>query len=140
MPSPNDMLQCFEASYTLGNAEMDKTHHEFLVLCLETSNAQGAEFGEKFKVLFEHTSQHFAEEEAWMKATSYPALSEHRANHQRTLGDMDRFCQRALTGRGAMARAWLSDNLMSWFDLHAKTMDSALAAHLKLKQPGSQDG
>ena len=132
MPSPQEMLQHFDAHYCLGNAEMDHTHRGFLERCVATANVQGAEFAEKFQALFAHTRQHFAEEETWMKDTHYPALGEHRANHQRTLGDMDRFCQRALAGRSSMARAWLNDNLMSWFDLHAKTMDSALAVHLRI--------
>ncbi|MFD2407133.1 bacteriohemerythrin [Azorhizophilus paspali] len=92
---------------------------------------RGPEFVGAFKALFEHTSRHFADEEAKMQASGYPAFGEHRANHQRILGDMDRFCQRAVAGRAQMARAWLNDSLPAWFDLHAKTMDSALVVYLR---------
>ncbi len=131
MPAPAELLQHFDAQYCLGAPQMDQTHREFLECCVTTAQSRGSVFAENFRMLFEHTRQHFAEEERWMQETGYPALAEHRANHQRTLGDMDRFCQRARAGRLAMAQAWLNDSLMEWFDLHARTMDSALAAWLK---------
>lgn len=106
MPTPQEMLERFQDSYALGDEAIDHTHREFLELCL-------------------------ADEEAKMQASAYPAFGEHRANHQRILGDMDRFCQRAAAGRAQMARAWLNDSLPAWFDLHAKTMDSALVVHLR---------
>ncbi|AJE19523.1 hemerythrin HHE cation-binding protein [Azotobacter chroococcum] len=131
MPTPQEMLERFQDSYALGDEAIDHTHREFLELCLAAANATGPEFAEAFKALFEHTSHHFADEEAKMQASGYPAFGEHRANHQRILGDMDRFCQRAAAGRAQMARAWLNDSLPAWFDLHAKTMDSALVVHLR---------
>lgn len=131
MPTPQAMLDTFATAYALGDARMDATHRDFLALCLRANEAQGAAFATALQALFEHTRQHFADEEQRMQASAYPALGEHRADHQRTLGDMDRFCQRAAAGRASMARAWLNDSLPRWFDLHARTMDSALAAHLK---------
>lgn len=131
MPTSSEMLQQFEASYALGDAAMDHSHREFLALCLAAAQAPGAEFAERFHALFAHTQAHFADEEARMLASAYPAHGEHRAHHQNLLGDMDRFCQRAAAGRSAMARAWLNDSLPQWFDLHARTMDSALAVHLR---------
>lgn len=110
---------------------MDEVHREFVALCNTVATAQGAEFGRQFRQLFEHTRQHFADEEQRMQESDFPAYGEHRADHQRILGDMDRFSQRAEAGRSAMARAWLGDSLPNWFDNHARTMDSALAAHLK---------
>jgi len=47
---------------------------------------------------------------------------------------MNRFQQRVQTGRATMAKAWLNESLPTWFDLHAKTMDSSLVAHLKQKK------
>lgn len=130
MASTPEILQHFANTYTLGEDSMDHTHREFLELCLATSQARGEAFGHTFQRLFQHTQAHFADEEARMQASRFPAYQEHRADHQRILGDMDRFCQRALAGRATMARAWLDDSLPTWFDNHARTMDSALAAHL----------
>lgn len=130
MPTTQEMLDHFDR-YTLGHAEMDSTHEAFLNICLKTSSASGAEFAQNFQHLFEHTQQHFSDEETRMQATGYPAYAEHRADHQRILGDMNRFCQRLQGPRAMMAKAWLNESLPAWFDVHAKTMDSALAAHLK---------
>ena len=121
MPTNSEMLEQFEATYAMGDASIDHTHREFLELCVAAAQAQGAAFAERFAALFAHTQAHFADEEARMQASAYQSL----------LGDMERFCQRAGAGRSAMARAWLNDSLPQWFDLHARTMDSALAVHLR---------
>lgn len=131
MPTSQDMLARFDILYAVGDAAIDHTHREFLELCVAASQAQGVAFVACLQELFAHTQAHFADEEARMQASAYPALGEHRAHHRGLLGDMDRLCQRAAAGRSAMARAWLNDNLPQWFDLHARTMDSALAVHLR---------
>ena len=131
MPTSSEMLEQFEATYAVGDASIDHTHREFLELCVAASQAQGPTFVERLNALFAHTRAHFADEEARMQATAYPAFGEHRAHHQHLLGDLERFCQRTAAGRSAMARAWLNDSLPQWFDLHARTMDSALAVHLR---------
>ena len=131
MPTSREMLDRFDATYAVGDPTIDHTHREFLELCVAAAPLQGAALAEQFCALFAHTQAHFADEEARMRASGYPALGEHRAHHQNLLGDMERFCQRTAAGRSAMARAWLGDSLPQWFDLHARTMDSALAAHLR---------
>lgn len=126
-----DILDEFDQQYHLGDVEMDQTHREFLSAAYQAGNATGSEFGRLFKQLFEHTQTHFAAEEARMQAIGHALLGEHRADHQRILGDMARFCERIAAGRSTMAKAWLNDSLMQWFKTHAKTMDSALASDLK---------
>lgn len=131
MPTSHAMLARFATVYTLGDAAIDATHREFLELCVAAGQTQGAAFGAAFQHLLEHTRAHFAAEEARMQVSGYPALGEHRAHHRQLLGDMERLGQRASAGRPAMARAWLAETLPQWFDLHARTMDSALIAHLR---------
>lgn len=131
MPTAEQMLATFDHAYSLGLDSMDSTHREFLTLCDRAAHADASTFAEAFQKLFEHTREHFDEEEAKMLESDYTSYAEHRADHQRTLGDMERFAQRATAGRSTMARAWLVDSLPGWFDLHTKNMDSALAAHLK---------
>lgn len=123
MPKAIELLQ-------LENAAIDQTHQEFVELLNATRAAKGAEFARLFAELFAHTQQHFAAEEKMMEDSACPTLGEHRADHQRILGDMDRFNQRVIAGRSAMARAWLDDSLPDWFNTHLKTMDAALANHL----------
>ncbi len=131
MRSASEMLSGFEGLYALGEDQMDETHLEFLNLCASTAAASGQEFADQFQHLLEHTEAHFSWEEELMKEINHGAFAEHRADHQRILGDMSRFCERAKAGRGMMAKAWVSDSLLAWFDIHAKTMDSALAADIK---------
>ncbi|MBS97900.1 MAG: hemerythrin HHE cation-binding protein [Oceanospirillaceae bacterium] len=131
MPTNSDLKTNFDSQYQLGDPEMDTTHKAFIELCTKTEAASGAEFQSLFSELFEHTKTHFADEEARMQASNFSAYGEHRADHQRILGDMERFNQRVQAGRLPMAKAWLGDSLPAWFDLHSKTMDSALAAHIK---------
>lgn len=131
MPTAQQILSTFNQTHSLGLESMDAMHIAFLELCDRAASAKGPAFAETFQLLFEHTRDHFSEEEARMLESGYTSYAEHRADHQRTLGDMERFAQRAAAGRATMARAWLLDNLPAWFDLHTRNMDSALAAHLK---------
>ncbi|SEG84470.1 hemerythrin domain-containing protein [Marinobacterium lutimaris] len=131
MLSAAEMLSQFENCYQLGDASMDKTHQESLRHCHETAASSGPQFAIAFQRLLDHTQAHFDEEEQRMLATRHGSYKEHRADHQRILGDMTRFNERVQAGRGMMAKAWLTDSLLAWFDIHAKTMDSALASDLK---------
>jgi len=114
----------------LGEPQMDETHREFLALAQLVAHSPATALAPAMQELVEHTRAHFSSEESRMQALGHRLLGEHRAEHQRILGDMERLCQRAEAGRGQMARAWVSDNLMEWFAAHARTMDSALAADL----------
>ena len=125
----------FEQSYLLGDKIMDQTHREFVGFVRDISGLPSSQIGPLFQTLFDHTRSHFETEEKCMQAIGHGLYAEHRANHQRILGDMERFLQRAIAGRGTMAKAWAVDSLMDWFSTHAKTMDSALAADLKEKSP-----
>jgi hemerythrin len=58
-------------------------------------------------------------------------LQEHRGEHRRVLAELRTLGQRAAAGRLALGRAYVRERLPDWFALHAATMDSALAAHLK---------
>lgn len=109
---------------------MDETHREFVALANRAIAAERAELPELFQQLLEHTRSHFTEEERLMQRSAFSALAEHRADHQRVLGEMTMFLQRAQRGRATMAKEYLQQRLPGWFSLHLVTMDSALAAHL----------
>lgn len=120
----------FPEELALGDRTMDATHREFVVLAEQAATAPPEQLAMAMQDLVRHTREHFDQEESRMQSVNHKLLQEHRAEHQRILGDMERFYQRIEKGRGAMARAWVSDNLMEWFSAHARTMDSALAADL----------
>ncbi|NEV63464.1 bacteriohemerythrin [Thiorhodococcus minor] len=122
-----------DARFHLGVQEMDRVHGEFIALVNAMAEADQAGFLELFARLVEHTKAHFDGEEQQMTETRCPALQEHRADHQRVLGDLWAIGQRSTPVQVAMGRAYVREQLPTWFAVHAATMDSALAAHLKAK-------
>lgn len=117
----------------LGYEPMDETHREFVALANRALAAGRDELPELFHQLLEHTRTHFAAEERQMQQSAFSALAEHRAEHQRVLGEMTMFLERAQRGRTTMAKEYLQQRLPGWFSVHLVTMDSALAAHLAHK-------
>ncbi|MEW7978055.1 MAG: hemerythrin domain-containing protein [Candidatus Sedimenticola endophacoides] len=119
--------------FALGVEEMDETHIEFIELVNRLGNAGKQEFIDLFKQLIEHTEAHFAAENERMEETGFPAIQEHRGEHLRVLGEMNRIGKRVAAGSLMLGRAYVEEQLPSWFSLHAATMDSALAAHIKAR-------
>ncbi|MCW2306919.1 bacteriohemerythrin [Rhodobium gokarnense] len=120
-----------EDRHRLGVDAMDETHLAFADLVNRLGEATDpAAFQALFAELSAHTEAHFAEEDRLMAESGFPALVEHRGEHRRVLGQIAQIGERVARGRIAMGRAWVAE-LPSWFDLHAASMDSALAAHLK---------
>ncbi len=125
------VIDNFESRYVLGIDSMDITHREFVDLVNRLSAADKAGFVAGFPGLLAHTREHFAAEERLMEQCRFPAIGEHRSEHARVLGEIERFGAQVASGRTRLARAYLVEQLPRWFDLHAATMDSALAACLK---------
>ncbi len=126
-----DLKARYQTDLLLGDVGMDHMHQEFLDLHARLLQASGAAFVDGFAELAAHTQKHFASEEIIMQATGFPATTEHIADHQRVLGELDRFGQRIAKGSTAMAKAWIKEQLPDWFETHVRSMDSALAAHIK---------
>ena len=120
--------------FTLGVAEMDATHQEFVALADALQAAGDDEFPQLFARLHEHTRQHFEHEGKLMKACRFPAIGEHNSEHLRVLGELAHFARGVAAGRLGSARAY-AKGLPDWFGSHLATMDSALAACLKQKMP-----
>ncbi len=116
--------------YSLGVAEMDATHREFVEQADALLAASDEAFPEIFARLHEHTRQHFEHEGTLMKACRFPAIGEHTSEHLRVLGELAHFSRGVEAGRLGMARAYVQ-GLPSWFATHLATMDSALAGCLK---------
>jgi len=125
------LLEEFEQAYLLGVADMDQTHREFVDLLNQLDRASTEEFVQLFAQLLAHTQAHFAVEQQWMETCAFPAIREHNSEHERVLGELNRFNQRVAAGKVAMGRAYVREQLPGWFALHAQTMDSALAAYRK---------
>jgi hemerythrin-like metal-binding protein len=114
----------------LGVPAMDRTHREMADLVNRMADCSNASFVYLYPDLVSHTHTHFATEELLMRETRFPASAEHKSEHARVLGELHAFGQRLATGRIAMARAYVAEQLPAWFAVHLATMDSALAAHV----------
>ncbi|MEW8525780.1 MAG: hemerythrin family protein [Candidatus Thiodiazotropha endolucinida] len=119
--------------YYLEIDSMDKTHLEFIELVNKLGSADRETFSTLFEQLVDHTNAHFKAEKELMQESGFPAISEHMGEHERILGDLNRMQSRVTQGNSLLPRAYVKDHLPGWFDLHAQTMDSALAAHLKIR-------
>jgi hemerythrin len=120
--------------FLLGVPEMDDTHIEFVDLTNRIMQAPNDEFAQLYDRLIEHTHEHFEYEDRLMVQTKFPATAEHRDEHQRVLGELALFNKRVRSGLVAFGRNYIRGRMAEWFMLHAATMDSALAAHIKARQ------
>ncbi|WP_275098905.1 bacteriohemerythrin [Sedimenticola hydrogenitrophicus] len=130
------MIDADNPSYRLGVTTMDQTHHEFIALVNQLAVSERDDFVTLFAQLVKHTHAHFNSEAALMEQYRFSAIREHTDEHQRVLGELDRFGEKVARGSIAMGQDYVQNHLPGWFDLHARTMDSALAAHLKLNGNG----
>jgi hemerythrin-like metal-binding protein len=112
------------------NSQIDSSHAEFTQLLNQMSAANNLEFAKLFAELLTHTEQHFQEENRLMEQSGFPAQTEHKAEHQRILGELTQFKKRLDKGLVAFARAYATEKLPAWFTLHLSTADSALVEHL----------
>jgi hemerythrin-like metal-binding protein len=125
------LIEDFESRFILGIPAMDRSHREFVDLVNRMDKASDANFVYLFSDLIHHTRAHFATEEVLMRATAFPESQPHRDEHARILAEMQRFSERVISGRVALARTYVREQLPSWFAHHAREMDSPLAEHLR---------
>ncbi|MGD9969110.1 MAG: bacteriohemerythrin [Sulfuricurvum sp.] len=117
----------------VGIDAIDRRHEEFYELYDALKGVKADEFVQRFAEVIEHTRNHFAEEEGDMETLAYPNDAEHRAEHAKALEEMEYFYEKAKSGRGLFARAYVNDRLGDWFRNHLLNMDSDLARVMKLR-------
>ncbi len=115
----------------LGNAQLDEDHKQFMLLLNTLDASENRDFPRLFQNLYEHTKAHFEYENALMDQYAFPAISEHKGEHQRVLAEFKQFKKRIDKGLIAFGRSFAKERLPQWFELHVSTMDSALVAHIK---------
>lgn len=118
---------------SVGNQSMDDDHQAFIDLLNQLAIASNTAFAGLFLQLFEHCEQHFARENRLMQEHGFPAEGEHKGEHARVLGEFRQFKSQLDKGRLAFGRSFVKERLPQWFQLHAATMDSALAAHIQAR-------
>ncbi|WP_428035535.1 bacteriohemerythrin [Amphritea sp.] len=76
----------------------------------------------------EHSTQHFAREEAEMLRVDFPAYGCHKAEHERVLAELARVLQQWQQNSDAEAlQNYLHNTLCHWLINHVSTMDSVTA-------------
>ena len=115
---------------TLGIAEMDRTHDDFLILLGNAKAADGKQFLEAFSLLIEHTEAHFSMEEEIMRSHAFYGMQEHADEHLNLLNEMRYFYDKARK-LPAFGRSYIDDYAFEKFRRHIINIDSQLAMFLK---------
>jgi len=115
--------------WVLGDPVMDHTHEEFVQLLGTVEEAADAALLPAWERLIEHTDEHFAREDGWMRQTGFAASNCHSGQHEMVLAVMREGGKRGAAGDLALVRQ-LARELAVWFPQHAHSMDAALAMHM----------
>ena len=115
--------------FEVGFEPMDELHRQFsdLVTALASPDAH---YGEVLLALHEHLLRHCALEEQWMKDTDFPSCACHRQEHEMLLEVIAEVRRRFDAGDMDVVHR-LAEELPRWFEIHANTMDAALAFYLR---------
>jgi hemerythrin-like metal-binding protein len=113
----------------LGLPVMDQTHREFVELLARARASSDEALPAAWQVLIEHTQAHFAQEDAWMRATAFASAKRHSVQHRVILQVLREGAARAAEGNLTSVRL-MTHELAVWFPQHAQTLDMELASHL----------
>jgi len=109
---------------------MDDTHREFVDLLAQVENAADHALLAHWRVLLDHTDEHFSREDRWMQDTRFSSSNCHSVQHRVVLQVMREGLAGGEAGNLKMLRD-MARELALWFPQHAQTMDAALALHLR---------
>jgi hemerythrin len=120
----------WKKEFSVGVAEVDHEHQELITLINELHDVIQANGGrnqvlESLGEIFAQISSHFALEEKMMRESRYPALAEHKEDHE-TLLDELRDIMDDVEDDGSYDESRLADDLERWFTVHFKTHDARL--------------
>jgi hemerythrin len=116
--------------FEVGFEPMDELHREFRDLLVGLASPDGGDHGALLLKLHEHLLQHCAIEEGWMKGSDFPSCACHRQEHEMLLEVVSEVRRRFDAGDVEVVQR-LAEELPRWFEIHANTMDAALAFHLR---------
>jgi hemerythrin len=116
--------------------DIDDDHAASVALWRAAAAADAADFPDRLAAFVDHLAEHFAREEALMRAVDYEELAHHVAEHARTVTEARRFLAQARAGRTVLARAWVAEMVPDWFRRHVLMFDSEVARVVKLARAG----
>ena len=116
--------------FEVGVAEVDHEHRELIELInslheLMDDDADHDRVLESLGEIYAQIAAHFALEEKMMRQTRYPALDEHKQDHE-TLLDELRDIMDEVEDDGTFDERQLSIDLERWFSDHFRTHDAKL--------------
>ena len=114
----------------LDHAVLDQTHQEFIDLLGQAEAADDASLIVRLQALFEHTVEHFAMEDDWMKASAFGPQHCHGTQHQVVIQTLQELLRRAREEGDLELTREILPELGKWFAQHAQTMDAMLTWHL----------
>jgi hemerythrin len=126
--APQYDLSWGEALVT-GDARMDATHEEFVDMLKAIKALPHEQQLEPYRAFYQHTVDHFAQEERWMLATGFTADNCHASHHATILETMRAVEEHYLQGDTEIIERMM-DAMAEWFPGHANSMDRGLALHL----------
>jgi hemerythrin-like metal-binding protein len=109
---------------------MDDTHREFVDLLARVERAPDDGLLAHWRVLVDHTDDHFGREDQWMQSTRFSSSNCHSMQHKVVLQVMREGLTLGEGGRLDVVRQ-MARELAIWFPQHAQSMDAALALHLR---------
>ena len=119
-------------SLALDNEVMDHTHVEFVALLNALGEATPQNVLAAMDAFVEHTEQHFAEEERWMKESGFPPLGCHQNQHNMVLQVAREVRSRIAKGETTLAEP-LAKAVAEWFGDHVTVMDSILKQFMDMQ-------
>jgi len=125
------MLLSWDESLSLGIPQIDAQNRELIRRMRELGEQLArpvapAALLAAVQELLSHVHEHFAAEEAWMRARGYPRVSSHSASHHMARELLERALRRC-DGPGATERVQaLLQRMISWYQIHLRSEDLRL--------------
>jgi hemerythrin len=120
-----------------GNAEIDRQHGELYawgnrILFPGDSQEESQAFRHGLRFLARYAREHFAAEEAAMRAATLPGLEQHQAQHRRFRDELEQLrAQARRDGSSRPLQLRLHFLLSDWFVQHLRYWDRKLATALQ---------
>ena len=124
--------------YSIGVDIIDRQHQKLFDISNRfyaawRQRVRGAALSRIFDELLEYTSYHFAEEERLMQQIDYPALSQHRANHEELVELVNHY-RTQLKRRVPGAEKQALEFVRTWLRAHVLDADKDIGVYIAGKK------
>jgi len=132
------MLIEWSADLSVGNAELDAEHRQWIVLLNDfymglKNNSPSGMVHEHIHRLIDYTKFHFANEEKYMKVLRYPDFDGHKEKHELYLDKLTEYDEKLKAGKLVLTLD-VTNYLKSWLVNHIKGADKQYAIFAETKK------